>query len=116
MNRRQGSKETWTMDVKDTQIKGLRGSQGCRYHIHGISDSRGDVRTHDLPPHRLTDSQDAICSMRIGEIIHVAKPYHLKTGILRVVWHAKVRKYPANSLSTWCKARTMRNTILFHTS
>ena len=87
-----GSKETWAMDAKDTQIEGLRGSQGCRYHIHGKYDSRGDVHTHDFPPGRLIDSQDVVCSMHTGEIIHVVAPYHLKVGFLPVVWHAKLRK------------------------
>ena len=82
MDQRLDSKETWTMDVKSTQIEGLRGSQGCRYHIQGRSDSRGDVHIHDFPPGRLIDSLDAIYSIRTGEIIPMAEPYHLKTGNL----------------------------------
>ena len=70
------------MDVKDAQIEGLRRSQGRRYHIHDRPDSRGDGPTHDLPLDRLIDSPDAICSIRTGEIIPMAEPYHLKTGNL----------------------------------
>ena len=82
----------WMTDVKGTQIEGLRGYQGYRYRIHGRYNSRGDVLTHDFPLSILINSLDSNCSMRTGEIIHVAELYHLKMGSLCVVWHAKIRK------------------------
>ena len=54
------------MDVKNTQVKGLRRSQSRTYHIHGISDSKGDVLTHDFPLGTLINFLDNIWSMRIG--------------------------------------------------
>ena len=80
------------MNLKDTQIEVLRRSQGHRYHIDDRYDSRGDIPMHDFPLDSSIDSPDTIYSVRTGGIIAVVGPYHLKTGSIRVVWHAEVRK------------------------
>ena len=79
------------------QIKRLRKPQSYKYHIQCRVDSRRDIPTHDLDPGRLTDFPDAICDMRIGEIILVAEPYHLNIGGLCVIWHAEVRRVTGES-------------------
>ena len=76
-------KETWTTDVKDPQIRGLKRPQGYRYHIQHKYDSRRDVLMHDLLPCRLIDSPDAICNRPKVKIMSNDTKFPSSTGMTR---------------------------------